>query len=190
MNPVNADGKVFDPMTYTNVNGVLTGTSGSVITPPPSTTTTTTTTTTTSTSGTTSSTNPPPSASAQSAPTSTACMSHLPAGAVVGTAALTDGSGYYEVDGAGDVAAFGAAKCYGAMTGTTLSKPVVGMAVDPVTGGYWLVATDGGIFSFNAPFEGSTGAMHLNRPVVGMTASPDGQGYWFVASDGGIFSFR
>ena len=29
--------------------------------------------------------------------------------------------------------------------------------------GYWLVADDGGIFSFgDAAFRGSTGAMHLN----------------------------
>jgi hypothetical protein len=37
--------------------------------------------------------------------------------------------------------------------------------------GYWLVATDGGIFSFgDATFLGSTGALKLNRPVVGMAA--------------------
>ena len=131
----------------------------------------------------------PPTPPSSPTPASTACSLHLPAGAVVGTASLPDASGYYEVDSAGDVAAFGAAKCYGTMTGTLLNKPIVGMAVDPVTGGYWLVATDGGIFSFNAPFLGSTGAIHLNQPVVGMTASPDGQGYWFVASDGGVFSF-
>jgi hypothetical protein len=51
-----------------------------------------------------------------------------------------------------------------------LNKPVVGMTVDPATGGYWLVASDGGIFSFNAPFEGSTGSLILNKPVVGMDA--------------------
>ena len=56
--------------------------------------------------------------------------------------------------------------------------------------GYWLVASDGGIFSFgNAPFHGSTGAIRLNRPIVGMTATPDRGGYEFVASDGGIFTF-
>ena len=33
----------------------------------------------------------------------------------------------------------------------TLNKPIVGMAADRATGGYWLVASDGGIFSFNAP---------------------------------------
>ena len=37
--------------------------------------------------------------------------------------------------------------------------------------GYWLVATDGGIFSFgNAKFHGSQGATRLNKPIVGMAA--------------------
>ncbi len=56
--------------------------------------------------------------------------------------------------------------------------------------GYWLVASDGGIFSYgDATYYGSTGAIHLNKPVVGMASTPDGGGYWLVASDGGIFSF-
>jgi alpha-tubulin suppressor-like RCC1 family protein len=61
----------------------------------------------------------------------------------------------------------------------------------PPTGhGYWLVASDGGVFAFgSAGFFGSTGAMTLNRPIVGMTATPDRGGYWLVASDGGIFAF-
>ena len=40
--------------------------------------------------------------------------------------------------------------------------------------GYWLVASDGGIFSYNAPFLGSTGAIKLNQPVVGMAFTPAG----------------
>jgi ribosomal protein L24E len=64
------------------------------------------------------------------------------------------------------------------------------MAKTPHGGGYWLVASDGGIFSFgNAKFYGSTGAMKLNKPIVGMAPTPDGKGYWLVASDGGVFSF-
>jgi len=56
--------------------------------------------------------------------------------------------------------------------------------------GYWMVAGDGGIFSFPSDrFRGSTGNLHLNKPIVGMAADPDGDGYWFVASDGGIFAF-
>jgi len=60
----------------------------------------------------------------------------------------------------------------------------------PPTGGYHLVASDGGIFTFgNAHFFGSTGGKALTRPVVGMADTPDGNGYWLVASDGGIFTF-
>jgi len=56
--------------------------------------------------------------------------------------------------------------------------------------GYWLVASDGGVFSFgDARFDGSAGGSHLNAPIVGMAATSDGQGYWLVASDGGVFSF-
>jgi ribosomal protein L24E len=70
-------------------------------------------------------------------------------------------------------------------TTTTTTTP----APSP-TAAYWLVATDGGIFSFGgAQFYGSTGAIALNKPIVGMAPSHDGLGYWLVASDGGIFSF-
>ena len=35
--------------------------------------------------------------------------------------------------------------------------------------GYWLVVSDGGIFSFgDAPFRGSTGSIRLAQPVIGM----------------------
>ncbi len=64
------------------------------------------------------------------------------------------------------------------------------MAATPDGGGYWLVGSDGGIFTFgDAAYYGSTGALHLNQPVVGMAATPDGRGYWLVGSDGGIFTF-
>ncbi len=57
-------------------------------------------------------------------------------------------------------------------------------------GGYWINASDGGVFSFgNAQFYGSTGGMRLNQPVVAMASTHDAAGYWEVASDGGVFSF-
>jgi hypothetical protein len=56
--------------------------------------------------------------------------------------------------------------------------------------GYWLVGSDGGIFSFgSAQFYGSTGSLRLQRPVVGITPTSDQGGYWTVASDGGVFAF-
>jgi large repetitive protein len=70
-------------------------------------------------------------------------------------------------------------------TGGTQSFPV-----NPAARGYWLVGSDGGIFSFGAAaFYGSMGGTPLQRPVVGITPSASRTGYWLVASDGGIFSF-
>ena len=64
------------------------------------------------------------------------------------------------------------------------------MASTPDGQGYWLVASDGGIFSYgDAQFYGSTGAIRLNKPIVAMAAMPTGGGYWFSAADGGLFNF-
>jgi hypothetical protein len=64
------------------------------------------------------------------------------------------------------------------------------MAATPSGRGYWLVASDGGIFSYgDAVFRGSAGAIKLAQPVVGMAPTPSGHGYWLTAADGGIFSY-
>jgi ribosomal protein L24E len=62
--------------------------------------------------------------------------------------------------------------------------------VTPSGRGYWMVASDGGIFAFgDARFYGSMGGVPLNEPIVSMAPDPDGAGYWLVAADGGIFAF-
>jgi hypothetical protein len=77
-----------------------------------------------------------------------------------------------------------------ALVAVAVATPATPAAASPPTPAYWLVASDGGIFSFGgAPFYGSTGGTTLNKPVVGMAATPDGGGYWLVASDGGVFSY-
>jgi hypothetical protein len=82
-----------------------------------------------------------------------------------------------------------------------LQRPVVGISPTASRGGYWLVASDGGVFAFgNAGYYGSipgaglapagSGLPHsLNAPIVGMVPSSDGGGYFMVASDGGVFAF-
>jgi hypothetical protein len=60
----------------------------------------------------------------------------------------------------------------------------------PNLAGYQEVASDGGLFSFNAPFSGSMGGKPLNAPIVGMAVEPDNGGYYEVASDGGLFAFN
>lgn len=68
---------------------------------------------------------------------------------------------------------------------------VDGLTTNPTPShGYWLVGSDGGIFSFgSAQFYGSTGSLVLQRPVVGIVPTSDDGGYWLDASDGGVFSF-
>jgi hypothetical protein len=116
----------------------------------------------------------------------------------IGTAAFnllpsTPSQGYYIYGDDGSLAGFGNdsyLNYLGDLTTVNLNRPIVGMATTPDDAGYWMVATDGGIFGFgDANFYGSTGAIHLNQPIVGMAVTHDGGGYWLVASDGGIFSF-
>jgi peptidoglycan hydrolase-like protein with peptidoglycan-binding domain len=54
---------------------------------------------------------------------------------------------------------------------------MVGMAADADGGGYWMVAADGGIFSFgDAPFVGSGTGGSIDTPAVGLAVRPGG--YW------------
>jgi peptidoglycan hydrolase-like protein with peptidoglycan-binding domain len=85
--------------------------------------------------------------------------------------------------------AFGSASFRGSTSGMSLVDPIVAMAPTANGGGYWLVADDGGIFSFGAPFYGSLGGFRLAQPIVGMAPTSTGKGYWLVARDGGVFSF-
>ena len=56
--------------------------------------------------------------------------------------------------------------------------------------GYWIVASDGGVFSFgNAGFYGSLGGQSLNAPVSGMARTTNSAGYRLCARDGGVFCF-
>ena len=97
---------------------------------------------------------------------------------------------------------------------SVLAVPVGTAAADSpsiplVPAGYWLVGSDGGVFSFgDASFHGSMGGQALDAPIVGIAAGPivlggattgSGRtganaaafsaGYWEVAADGGVFAF-
>src|SRR5439155_27054418 len=72
-----------------------------------------------------------------------------------------------------------------AYNGIAAAPARVHIAAVPASG-YWLVASDGGIFSFgDAHFFGSTGAIRLNQPIVAAVATPTGAGYRRVASRSG-----
>ena len=130
---------------------------------------------------------------------------HLPLnGPIVDSVATPTGAGYYQVGSDGGIFASGDAVFHGSIQtvvdalspGTEavdwLSAPIVGLVTTPDGSGYWLVASDGGTFSFGgAPFRGSVPqvlpGVGLNAPINGMVAY--GDGYLMVASDGGVFTF-
>ena len=58
------------------------------------------------------------------------------------------------------------------------------------TPNYRVVGSDGGIYAFNAPFEGSVpgAGVHVNN-IVGMASDTATGGYWVVGADGGIYAF-
>ena len=115
--------------------------------------------------------------------------SAAPAGAASTTQALPSpvSDNFWLVTPTGDVEPYGVPG-YGAPS--ALNRPLVAAQASHSRGGYWLVASDGGVFSYgNTHFYGSTGNITLNKPIVGLAQTPDERGYWMVATDGGIFSF-
>lgn len=118
-----------------------------------------------------------------SLPGSLAAGAASPGAAVGPTTAHNGGarSGYAESGAAGPdaVTAFGAVASTvpgSALPG--LNAPVVGIAPTPDGGGYWLVAADGGVFTFgDARFSGSgAGATTDRAAAVGLAVGSGG--YW------------
>lgn len=71
-----------------------------------------------------------------------------------------------------------------------LPAPPTSPPPPPPNSSYWLVASDGGLFTFGgAGFYGSEGGKPLNAPIIGMAAARQDLGYWLAASDGGVFTF-
>jgi len=64
------------------------------------------------------------------------------------------------------------------------------MAARPGGDGYWMIARDGGVFSFGrAPFIGSGANLPQSSPFVGMLPSTTGKGYIMLRQNGGIAAF-
>ena len=76
------------------------------------------------------------------------------------------------------------------MGGRALVRPIVAIAASLSGNGYYLAASDGGIFAFgDAVFRGSMVGKALVAPVVGIAVTRSGGGYYLAGADGGVFSF-
>jgi hypothetical protein len=64
------------------------------------------------------------------------------------------------------------------------AQPPVDITMTPSGMGCWLVAADGGVFSFgDAGFFGSAvGFGSAEQPIAAIAASPEGGGYWLLPS--------
>ena len=68
----------------------------------------------------------------------------------------------------------------------------VSMALTPSGNGYWVLASNGGVFAYgDAPFQGSAvGLLTAGSTAVSMKPKSDGTGYWILDSKGGLFAFN
>jgi hypothetical protein len=107
--------------------------------------------------------------------------------AATGTVGIAaDGPGFQLVTNNGAVTSYNAPN-YGSHTGT-LKAPVVGIAVNPATGGYYLATSAGNAYPYNAPFYGSKAGHTLPSPVDGIAT--DGPGYLLVTKAGNVYAFN
>ena len=116
---------------------------------------------------------------------------------------VANGGGYYEIDDAGTVWAYGAThNSHGAHIasfdcGCTPRAPVRAAAVTVDGTGVWLAGADGGVFAVpstgSAPprFFGSlpSRGIRVAGAIVAATRPPSGDGYWLLGADGGVFGF-
>ena len=106
---------------------------------------------------------------------------------IAGMSATPTGRGYWLVNSAGTVYAFGKATSL-----PPIHRPgsIAGIVTDPL-GGYWLYTATGNVYqSRRADWYGSPAAngVHLTG-VTGMLATPDGKGYWLTTSAGTVYPY-
>lgn len=111
--------------------------------------------------------------------------------------------GYWLVASDGGIFAFGNAGVYGSIpgiglapagtpgTGRRLNAPIVGMVPSIDGGGYFMVASDGGVFAFgDARFVGSCpGIGGCAGSTVAVMPDATGNGYWVATGSGNVYAF-
>jgi hypothetical protein len=121
---------------------------------------------------------------------------------VVGITPTANDVGYWLVASDGGIFTFGDAAYYGSIPGLgyapagssspkRLNAPIVGMVPSADGGGYFMVASDGGVFTFgDAKFEGSCPGMGgCSGAAVAVMPDSTGSGYWLVTATGHVYTF-
>ena len=69
---------------------------------------------------------------------------------------------------------------------------MMGIAATPDDGGYWLVGSDGGVFTYgDAAYLGSVPGQGIvgQPPIVGISRTPSGSGYWLAGANGAVYTY-
>ena len=97
-----------------------------------------------------------------------------------------DRSGYWMLDTAGGVYAFGDASFYGAPG----PVPATNIAASPSGNGYWVVDALGAVSGYgDAAVMGGRPPLRANERTTAISATPDGRGYWLFTNTGRVFPF-
>jgi hypothetical protein len=121
---------------------------------------------------------------------------------VVGIVPTKDRGGYWLDASDGGVFSFGDTQFYGSIPGlgihpagsglpNSLNAPIVGMVPSHDQGGYFMVASDGGVFAFgDAHFAGSCpGIGGCSGAAVAVMPDASGNGYWLITQTGNVYTF-
>jgi hypothetical protein len=115
----------------------------------------------------------------------------------------TRGQGGYWLDASdGGVFSFGDTRFYGSIPGldlhpagsglpNSLNAPIVAMVPSRDQGGYFMAASDGGVFAFgDAHFAGSCpGIGGCLGAAVAVVPDASGNGYWLITQTGNVYTF-
>lgn len=102
---------------------------------------------------------------------------------------VTPAVGYYLVSGAGDVTGFGSARLLGTSGPARPTASVVAAALDPDTGGLWLLSQNGSVSGIRAPDFGGVGKkIGKSQAAVAIAALGDGTGYRVLTSAGVVWT--
>ncbi len=121
---------------------------------------------------------------------------------VVGMVPTADEGGYWLDASDGGIFAFGNSQFYGSIPGLglnpagsglphSLNAPIVAVEPSIDDGGYFMVASDGGVFAFgDAHFAGSCpGIGGCAGAAVAVMPYGNGDGYWLVTATGNVYAF-
>ena len=102
-------------------------------------------------------------------------------------AVTPSGKGYWIVNSAGQVFAYGDASTF-APNGTAASGTVTAFTPLPDASGYWIVNSSGDVFAYGAASASYGSVPHPHGTVTAITRFPNGLGYWVADSDGYLYA--